>query len=179
MSQPRCSQTTAEGLPCRKYAMIGSDRCAAHVGLVGPKTLLTNELTDQLATILRAGNYLGVALRAVGLHRRTFHDWMKRGTSERERDAEFRVFRERIRKARAEGEVRNVAHIARAAVQSWQAAAWLLERQYPERWARPTTRELRLDEEAPTGTPEASVVEDDPFAEVDELAERRRQRRSE
>jgi hypothetical protein len=64
-------------------------------------------------------------------------------------------------------EPRLVAWIAKASRSNWRAAAWLLERTYPERWAA-TTRQRRPDED-PHGQP-------DPFAEfvVDELAARRK-----
>jgi hypothetical protein len=63
-------------------------------------------------------------------------------------------------------EPRLLALVARAAQTQWRASAWLLERGHPERWA---LRPRALEDAAPV--PGAG---DDPFAEVDELAERRR-----
>jgi hypothetical protein len=60
-----------------------------------------------------------------------------------------------------------VGFVIEGAREHWQAAAWLLERGFPERWARVSQRE-KATGEAP--------VETDPFAEVDELAEQRRRR---
>ena len=48
---------------------------------------------------------------------------------------------------------------------NWRAAAWLLERRYPDRWA-PIRRK-------PDGELEVVADADDPFAEVDELRRRR------
>jgi hypothetical protein len=60
-------------------------------------------------------------------------------------------------------EPRLVAYLAHAARSNWRAAAWLLERRYPERWG------------AGEREPEPLVPgEADPFREVDQLAERRR-----
>lgn len=162
----RCSATTAAGEPCRAWAMRGSDRCAAHLALGGRKTQLTDGLQDQLITMLRAGNYIEVACRAVNLPRRTFSYWMARGRSDDARDARYREFVEQVEQARALAEVRNVAVVTRAAADTWQAAAWLLERQHSERWARISQRE-KPDE------PERAAQPADPFEEVDELAERR------
>ena len=69
---------------------------------------------------------------------------------------------------RALSEPRLVAYIARAAghpVSGWRAAAWLLERRFPERWAPGRVEVESLD---------GPVHADDAFREVDELAERRR-----
>jgi hypothetical protein len=61
-------------------------------------------------------------------------------------------------------EERLVALVAAGAKSNWRAAAWILERRYPERWGparRPDEPELPV----PVG--------DDPFVEVDMLAARR------
>jgi hypothetical protein len=63
-------------------------------------------------------------------------------------------------------EERLLALVAQGAQRNWRAAAWLLERGHPERWAlRP-----REPDERPAPDP------DDPFRELDELAARRRRR---
>jgi hypothetical protein len=49
---------------------------------------------------------------------------------------------------------------------SWNAAAWLVERRWPERWMKPGTRPLPAPEK-PEETP------DDPIGGVIELARRR------
>lgn len=64
----------------------------------------------------------------------------------------------------ATSEARLLIYVAQAARSSWRAAAWLLERRYPERWGR--------GGETEPGVPDPA----DPFAEVDELARRRRAR---
>jgi hypothetical protein len=69
--------------------------------------------------------------------------------------------------AQATREERLVLRVAAAAAKGqWRASAWLLERRYPERWARPSRQEERRP--APTSSPEAMF-----FAEIDELARRR------
>jgi len=171
--QPLCGAPTANGKPCRNRTLVGHDRCVAHLGRVGRKTDLTDELADRLVALLRAGNYIGVACRAVGIGSSTYRQWMARGRTGKAADAAYRTFRERMEQAHAEGEAVLAAEIAKAARSHWAAAAWILERQYPERWGRVS---VRVREEAPA--PEPTVTDDptDPFAEVDELAQRRRQR---
>jgi hypothetical protein len=161
-----CSATRADGEACRASAMHGSDRCAGHLSLGATKTKLTAEVADQLAAVIAAGNHIEVACRAVSLPRRTFNDWMARGESDQPRDQLYRRFRERIQEARARGEVRLVSEVSRAARENWAAAAWILERAYPERWARVSQR-------AQAQPPEPAPEPADPFEEVDELAARR------
>ena len=173
MSEP-CSETTAAGTRCKNARVPGSERCSIHLRgtQIGRPTKLTPDVADLLVQMLRAGNYVGVSCHAARITRRTFAEWMKRGLSSRPEDEIYREFRERAEQARAEGEVRNVTSIASAARESWQAAAWLLERQYPERWGRPSSPQRREAADEDSG----AESDFDPFVEVDELAERRRAR---
>jgi DNA-binding phage protein len=157
--------------------MEGSDRCASHLGIShGPEPMLTTELTDQLVAMLRAGNMMTVAARAVGISRQVLYKWLDKG---REAGAPqlMQDLVLRVERARAEGQVRLVAEISRAAATDWHAAAWLLERTNPEQWSRVLPRPA-----LPTKPPEESetppTVEDDPFLEVDELAQKRQQRQA-
>lgn len=173
-----CSQITAQGTPCKLPAVVGLDRCTVHAGLakVGRPSLLTDETADALVSALRVGNYLHVACQAAGIARDTFHGWMERGLSDAPEDAYYRAFRERIEKARAAGQVRHVALISQAATADWRAAAFILERQWPALWGAVSVK-MRDDAppEAQDVLPEAPDAAD-PFAEVDELATRRRDR---
>lgn len=127
---------------------------------------LSPELREQIAQLIRAGNTVETAAAAAGLSERSFYSWMERG--EAESSGDYVDFRDAVEQARAESEAVLVARIAKAASSgSWQAASWLLERRFAERWAKVTERKrANSDEEA-----EKSV---DPFAEIDELAQRRK-----
>lgn len=132
---------------------------------------MTDEAQNRIVQLIRAGSYTEVATAAAGVPRRTFYEWWQRGDPEgtSSRDRECRRFRERIEQARDEGEARNVAAVAQAATTNWLAAAWLLERRHPERWARLSQREKDQPSQPPVPAPAAADV----FAEVDELAKRR------
>lgn len=69
--------------------------------------------------------------------------WMARGRKETE--GIYFQFVQAIKKARSEAMDRNVEIIQTAAKKTWQAAAWYLERQFPEEFASEskTVRELR------------------------------------
>jgi transposase len=137
---------------------------------VARPTLLTSELGERLVAALRAGNVIHVACEAVGIDRRTYSRWMERGRSGRARDNAYRELRAQVESARAEAEARAVTQIARAAAEDWRAAAWLLERGFPDRWGRPAERVQVIE------VPAEPEPEHDPFEEVDELAEKRRNR---
>jgi hypothetical protein len=141
--------------------------------MVRRQATMTPEIVERLASLLAAGNYITIAIAAAGVPRRTFYDWWERGVENgsEPRDEPFREMRARLERAKAEGEARNVATIARAAPTNWQAAAWILERGSPERWARPSQR--GEDDARASDMP---MPAHDPFAEVDELAQKRRQR---
>jgi hypothetical protein len=64
-------------------------------------------------------------------------------------------------------EAKLVGYIASAAENDWRAAGWLLERLDPEKWSRSRAPRSLPPEPAPPVIP-------DRFAEVDELARRRR-----
>lgn len=59
---------------------------------------------------------------------------MKRGESS-QKGTYFEFF-ESVKKAEAQAVARNVAVIQSAAKDSWQAAAWWLERKYPQEWGK-------------------------------------------
>lgn len=150
--------------------MRGADRCSTHLGKLRKHTVFKPETVDRLIAMLRAGSYMNVACAAAGISRQTYQVWMTRGKSGESADAPFAEFRERVEQAFAEAETVLTTRIAAASRENWQAAAWLLERRHPERWARVSQRDKDDREPAPVS------AADDPFAEVDELAQRRRQR---
>ena len=135
-------------------------------------TKLNPEAAARALTVLRAGGHVDIAAQAAGVAERTWREWMARGDPKgrRELDARFRAFRRSVAEAEAEGEARHIALIARAGATNWQAAAWLLERRHPERWARPAAREVAA------AAPASPAAAPDAFAEVDELAQRRGRR---
>jgi transposase len=104
-------------------------------------TKLTDDVSDRLVALLRVGVAVDVAAETVGIAPSTFRAWMQRGERGGPRDAPYRTFREAVERARGEHEAILAAATSRAAGRgSWRAAAWLLERAYPERWGPPEQR---------------------------------------
>jgi len=54
----------------------------------------------------------------------------------RKAEAPYVKFSNAVEKALAEAEMRDVMIIGKAASEQWQAAAWRLERKFPQRWGR-------------------------------------------
>ena len=95
----------------------------------GRPTVVTVEAIEKITALLRVGTPLSTALTAAGISRRTFQRWSART------DPAARRFQQAVEQARAEAEVLDVALIAQAANRDWKAAAAILEREWPERWA--------------------------------------------
>jgi transposase len=117
---------------------------------MGRPTKLTPEVQDKIVAALRAGNYQETAAMYAGVEARTFYRWMERGESDDADDEIYRQFRQAVEKAKADAEVRDIALIDKAAHDgSWQAAAWKLERKFPNRWGRVNRTEISGPDGAP------------------------------
>jgi hypothetical protein len=103
---------------------------------------------NEIAQYLRAGNYIETTAALVGIHRDSVYEWLKRGNAEiervsksnraniRKREAIFVEFTDTVKKAQAQSEAMLVGLIGQAAQKNWTAAAWRLERKYPDKWGR-------------------------------------------
>jgi len=101
---------------------------------IGQKTKLTPELQAEIVKYIQAGNYARHACLAVGISERTYYNWIEWG-EERQSGVYFQ-FMQAIKKAEAQAVARNVAVIQKAAIDTWQAAAWWLERTQYEHFGR-------------------------------------------
>lgn len=89
----------------------------------------TPELVNELIKYIEAGNYVTTACQAVGISRKTYYEWLADETKSDISD-------EIIQKAEAKAIARNVLIIQGAAKESWQAAAWFLERKDYKGWGK-------------------------------------------
>jgi hypothetical protein len=150
-------------------------------GDVARPSSLTPELRARIERELGDGIPIVVVAENTSVGRSTLHEWLATGRVARPKREEKPLalvhdlptertspdsIHERLRAA----EPGLVAVLVNAAQRgSWQSAAWLLERIDPSRWAKPSrTRALEERPRVP--------LADDPFAEVDQLAARRRRK---
>lgn len=134
-------------------------------------TKLTPQVQKRLVSAIRAGNSIEASAASAGIDERTFYNWMKQGQSEDGPDEIYIQFFQDIKKAQAYAEMKSLATVRKAgsgyqtktvktttkqdgSVETvvtvgkeinWQAAAWYLERKYPERWGN--TQKVRFEVE--------------------------------
>ena len=107
-------------------------RKARHPG--GRPTKLTPEVQTTIVNALAAGVYLETAASAAGVSRDTLNEWLRNGA--RCKAGVQKGFSDAVKKALAASELRHAATISLASQSQWQAAAWILERRWPQRWGR-------------------------------------------
>ena len=128
---------------------------------VGRPVKINPTIQAELVKMIQAGNYMETAAAFVGISISTMRDWIRRGEREAQRfideprarpiksETPFLEFSAAIKKAQAAAEIRDVIIIGDAARESWQAAAWRLDRKYPEKWGRKDRHEVS----GPSGGP--------------------------
>ena len=135
----------------------------------GRPTKLTPTLTKTICSYIADGSYIFTACAAVGIDERTYQRYIKQGEADlkAQKDTDFAVFVASIKKAEAKAGTHHVEIIHNSAeggqliketvttrkngdeitervysAPNWQAAAWLLERKYPDDWGRRERHEL-------------------------------------
>ena len=97
------------------------------------------DIHHRIVALIRNGNYVAVAARASGISPTAYYTWVERGEADLEQGkaTPFAVFAEACARAKAEAEATLLARIQMAAGAErgdWKAAAWMLERMYPDRY---------------------------------------------
>lgn len=108
---------------------------AAGTGAGGRPVKLSDTVQHTIVAALSVGATHEHAALSAGVSYRTFRRWMARG--ETATRGQFWQFCQAVKNAEANAAVRWLALIEKAANEgTWQAAAWKLERRYPELWGR-------------------------------------------
>lgn len=104
----------------------------------GRPSKLTAKVRNHLVEAIEAGNYVETAVRACGIGTSTYYRWMETGEADlaHDKDSIYRELWEAVKKAEATAEEKALKQIRSAAPEHWQAAAWYLERKFPNRWGR-------------------------------------------
>lgn len=98
-------------------------------------TKLTPEIQRTIVAALQRGNYAETAAALAGISKDTFYAWLRRGA--RTKAGIYAQFSDAVKRAMAHGEARDLQVVDSAAQGgAWQAAAWKLERKFPQRWGR-------------------------------------------
>lgn len=101
----------------------------------GRKSKLTPETQEKLCQAIQLGATYELACQYAGVSYDAFNDWINAGIAEK--DAGFVQFLQAIKEAEARGALGWLAKIEKAANDgNWQAAAWKLERRYPQEYGR-------------------------------------------
>lgn len=100
----------------------------------GRPTKLNATITAAVVQAISTGNTRDTAAAYAGIRRTTLYEWLARGRAATE--GVYRDFADAVEKAEADAVVISVALIRSAAQKNWQAAAWWLERRYPDEWGR-------------------------------------------
>lgn len=128
-----------------KYTQRGKLRQRA-----GRPTKINSVLTQKLAKALTLGMYVDQACDLVQIHYQTVADWLHRGEEmtirikalreqgKREEATELSnhpiiLFARAIKNAQAQC-IRNSLQVVKRRPVNWQAAAWLMERKFPDRF---------------------------------------------
>ena len=118
-------------------------------------TKLNAKRAHQICDYVAQGHTREVAAQACGIVSTTLYRWMKRG--ERQPDGPYGEFCRALKRADLEAELACLRQIQEAAQNGdWRAAAWMLERRYPEKWGRRRARRSWSGATTETTSPRAT-----------------------
>lgn len=169
---------------CDRPVLRGTDHRGEATGLMARPTKLTSEVEERLVHAISVGATFKDACPYAGISYQTFLNWRKRAQKALEQAEEgdeepeemtdrFVEFFDRIKKAQGEAAVGLLTTINKAAHRDWKAAAWMLERRYPESYNLRRLKPDRIEEVAPTpmSGPAPGISKDD-FAEMKKALEK-------
>lgn len=102
---------------------------------------------DKILEAMRLGNTFAASCRQAGVSPDVAHDWRYRGRKDPEKFPEYAAWNEAIEQVKAEVQAEMVDVVRNTALSgapnTWQAAAWYLERTDPEHWSRRDKVEIK------------------------------------
>jgi hypothetical protein len=112
---------------------------------MGRKRLPIEPYLDKLEQAILIGATYDLAAAYAGISQRTFDRWRAEAQTAPE-GTPLAALRDRLRQAEGRAALTWLAQIEKAAREgNWQAAAWKLERRYPDVFARKVQAQIHLD----------------------------------
>jgi hypothetical protein len=108
----------------------------------------TQGVRTTILDALRAGNTLTHSAGLAGVSRAVVYQWLTRGKDAPAGSA-YRQFAEDVEQANAEAAARLVQIVSEAAVDDWRAAMTLLERRFPDEYAKRERHEVAGPQDGP------------------------------
>ena len=102
---------------------------------MGRHSHLTPERAAAVTKMVRSGALIKTACQACGIHESTYFRWINRA-DDPDAPEVYREFRESITRARALAEMDALTLVRQAGRTDWRAAAWFLERSFPQDYGR-------------------------------------------
>jgi len=112
----------------------------------GRETKLNKEMIDEITGFIELGFTIKDTCEAVGIEQSTFFNWKNQGKRDRENGikSEFLEFLESIKKGKHKIKQLMLSKIVQAANENWSAAAWWVERNFPEDYSlKPELRQKK------------------------------------
>ena len=105
---------------------------------------LNRTICDKICEGVLKGNYITTVCRSVGINRRTYYEWKKKGEQGLE---PYKQFYDRVTEAEAQAEmdILNVIYTSAVDQGNWLSSAWILERKYPNRFGKREQMALQTD----------------------------------
>ena len=104
---------------------------------MGRKTKLQDDIQHRLISAIEKGLTIVDACEYAGISEKTYYNWLNKNTDEikdEEERKKFVQFLQDIKKAQSECQMYCLDFIMKD--KSWQSKAWLLERRFPDKWAK-------------------------------------------
>ena len=104
---------------------------------MGRKTLLYSEAKDRLLLAITKGLTILDACEYAGISEQTYYNWLNKDVksiANEEDKKKYLEFLESLKKAQSECQMYCLDFIMKD--KSWQSKAWVLERRFPDRWAK-------------------------------------------
>jgi len=126
------------------------------------KHIMSQAAIEAIYEAMRQGNYLNTAAACANVSRMTIWKWRTQGELDRKAglDTKFSQFLDGMEAAEAEGEQALVKMIKIASEKEWTAAAWMLERKYPEKFGRKDRVKFSLGEDDSERDWDSEVLEE-------------------